>query len=201
MQDWIVHLFHEYPVLVYGVIIIISWIEGPILALFCGLLIKLNAAPLIPVYFALMVGDLCGDVFWYFIGYHFGHRFIKRFGHYFSITEESITVIKKIFNKYKGHILIISKITMGFGFALVTLITAGIIKIPFKQYFTLNFIGQFVWTATLLFIGYEFGNVYLSINGILGKMFVVALFVIAFAALLGYGKYIKNRVMKKSTSL
>ncbi len=196
MQEWITHLFQQYPVLVYAIIIAVSWVEGPILALLCGLLVKLNLAPLIPVYFALMFGDLCGDTFWYFIGYHFGERFVRRFGHFLSINEKSIGTIKKIFHKYKTHILIISKITMGFGFALVTLVTAGLVKIPFRQYFALNFIGQFVWTAFLLFIGYEFGSLYLAVNGVLGKISVAALFVMAFAAMLGYGRYMKNRMTK-----
>lgn len=198
MQDWIIHLFQVYPHFVYAIIILVSFIEGPILAMFCGLLVKLGDAPLWPVYLALMLGDLLGDVVWYYVGYHFGNRFIKRFGHYFSVTEEGVNTIKKIFHKYQSHILIISKVTMGFGFALVTLVTAGLVKIPFRQYFILNFLGQFVWTAILLAVGYLFGNLYLTVNGVLGKMSVIALFIVAFVALLGYGKYMKKRMTNLS---
>lgn len=198
MQQWVTHLFEQYPVLVYGVIILVSFVEGPILAMFCGVLVKLGNAPFIPVYLALMAGDLIGDTFWYWVGHQFGHRFVRRFGRYFSIHEANVNSVEKIFHKYHSRILIISKITMGLGFALVTLITAGMVKIPFKKYFALNFIGQFVWTGFLLFIGYMFGNLYLSVNGFLGKMSLFALFVVAFFALMGYGKFIKNKMSRSA---
>lgn len=198
MEQWVSHLFEFYPHLVYAFIIFVSFIEGPILALFCGLLIKLGDAPFWPVYIALMAGDLVGDTVWYYIGFFFGNKFIIKFGKYFSVTEEGIAVVKRIFHKYHQRILIISKITMGFGFALVTLITAGIVKIPFRQYFILNFVGQFVWTAFLLFVGYMFGNLYLSLDNFLGKLSVIGMFITVIALMIGYGRYMKNKMTNLS---
>ena len=86
---------------------------------------------------------------------------------------------------------------MGFGFALVTLITAGIVKIPFRKYLLLNTIGQFVWTSLLLAIGYFLGNFYLYVNSALAKMGILALIVVIFIFLVGYGKFIKNKIEKK----
>lgn len=192
------HLIAQYPHLIYGFIILVSSVEGPVLAMLCGFLVKLGDFPFIPVYVALMLGDLLGDTVWYGVGYHFGHPFIRRFGKYFSITENSVATVEKIFNKYKTRILIISKMTMGLGFALVTLITAGMVRIPFKKYFTLNLLGQFYWTGLLLLIGYLFGNLYRSVDGIFGKMSVTALIIIAVAALMGYGKFIRARMVKAS---
>lgn len=85
---------------------------------------------------------------------------------------------------------------MGFGFALVTLVTAGIVKISFKRYITINFFGQFFWTGFLILIGYIFGNLYQNVDNVLGKMSVAALFVMAFAVLVGYGKYVKTKITK-----
>lgn len=162
--------------------------------MFCGLLIRLGDAPFWPLYITLMLGDLLSDIAWYYVGYYFGGGFIRRFGKYFSVTEESVDTVKKIFHKYDTRILIISKITTGFGFALVTLITAGIVKIPIRKYVILNSFGQVIWTAILVFIGYKFGDLYLSIDGILGKMSAGAMFVIALLALFGWGKYMKQKI-------
>ncbi len=196
MQEWLIHLVNQHTYIVYAVIVFVSFIEGPILSMLCGLLVKLGDVHFLPIYIALMIGDLIGDVFWYHVGYYFGPRFVKRFGKYFSIYEKDVASVEKIFHKYKNRILIISKVTMGFGFALVTLVTAGMVKIPFRRYITLNFIGQFVWTGLLMIIGYEFGHVYESVNGILSKLSVAALFIIAFAAMIGYGKYVKSKMSK-----
>jgi len=194
MQEWLTHVITNFPILVYGVIIIVSFVEGPILAVLCGVLYRLGFLHIIPVYIALMVGDLIGDCFWYWVGYHFGHRFVRRFGRYFSIHEKNINKVSQIFHSYRDTILIVSKLTMGLGFALVTLFTAGMVRIPFRRYITLNATGQLVWTAFLLGLGYLFGHLYATLDNVAGKVSVVALFIILFAALIGYGKYVRSKM-------
>ena len=54
---------------------------------------------------------------------------------------------------------------MGFGFALVTLMVAGMLRVPLKDYIPLNLLGGFIWTAVLVAIGYFFGDIYSSITG------------------------------------
>ncbi len=183
---------HDY--LIYALLIILACIEGPILSMIMGLLLRVANFHLLPVYIALMVGDLLGDTLWYMVGRHLGYPFVRRFGYYFSINESDIAKVEKIFHKYTASILIISKLTMGFGFAIVTLFTAGLTKIPFKKYISLNLAGQFIWTGLLLFVGYEFGDLYLTFNNALAHMTIIGLFIIIFLALIGYGKYIKKRI-------
>lgn len=197
MEQWLEHLMISSPHLIYGVIIFVSFIEGPVLAMVCGLLIKLGVMPFLFVYLALMLGDLIGDVFWYSLGRHFGYSFIRRFGKYFSVTEERVESVKTIFHKYHNPILLISKITMGFGFALVTLITAGIVRIPFGKYMALNFLGQFIWTGILMSIGYFLGHFYLSFDNVFSKMSTLALIILIFVVLVSYGNFIKNRLIQK----
>ena len=52
---------------------------------------------------------------------------------------------------------------MGFGFAIATLITAGMLKVPFVRYFTINFLGGLIWIYGLMLIGYYFGNIVLLV--------------------------------------
>ncbi|MEA2715615.1 MAG: hypothetical protein QOG91_643 [Candidatus Parcubacteria bacterium] len=196
MQEWLIHIVNTHPYLTYAIIVFISFVEGPLLAMVCGLLVKLGDFHFIPVYVALMAGDLIGDTVWYGIGYHFGHRFVKRFGKYLSITEQGVSTIERIFHKYKSSILLVSKVTMGFGFALVTLITAGMVKIPFGRYLAMNILGQFIWTGILISLGYWFGHLYTEVDSIFGKISVLSLFIVASAGLFGYGKYLKKRVAK-----
>lgn len=194
LQEWLTHAAANYPILVYGFIIIVSFFEGPILALFCGVLYRLDAVYIVPVYFSLMSGDLIGDCIWYYLGHHFGERFVERFGHYFSINTKNIKAVSKIFHGHKDTILLVSKLTMGLGFAVVTLFTAGMVKIPFRRYITLNILGQFVWTALLLTIGYTFGQLLVTFNNIIARISIFGVLLIFIIALFGFGKYMKNRM-------
>ncbi len=193
MQEWLIQVAHTHQYIVYAIIVVLACAEGPILSMLFGVLIKLDYFSLLPVYAALMIGDLIGDVIWYYIGRYWGHSFIKRFGKYFSITEESVAKVERIFHKYKHPILFISKISNGFGFALVTLMTAGMVRIPFWRYLSINIIGQFIWSGLLIGVGYFFSNLYLQVDSILGRIAVVAGFVVVFAAFMGYKKYLKTK--------
>ena len=198
LQHTITYLVTNYPVLVYAVIILIGYVEGPILALVCGVMYRLGYFHILPVYFALMAGDLIGDCFWYWLGYRFGHRFVRRFGRYVGIHEANINRVEHIFHTYTTSIILISKLTMGLGFALVTLFTAGLTKIPFKKYITLNLAGQFVWTGLLLVIGYAFGHLLVNFNTIIAKASLASLFVIVIIVLYGFGRYVREYITKRN---
>lgn len=181
----------------YFLIIPVTIVEGPLIMLMCGFLLRLDAFALVPVYISLVIGDFLGDIIWYAIGYFWGPKFIKKFGKYVSLTEESVDTVKHIFHKYHSSILIVSKVTMGFGFALVTLFTAGLIKIPFGKYLLLNTIGGFIWTGLLLFVGYYLGEFYLKANRGLEWLVMTAGVAIIIALGYGFGKYVKNRFKNK----
>ena len=140
MQEYFIQFSAQHIYLVYTLIIVLAFIEGPVLSVMFGVLIKLGFFSFWPVYAALMAGDLLGDSFWYYIGRYYGHSFIRKFGKYFSINEEVVTKVDRIFHRFKNSILFASKITSGFGLALVTLITAGIVRIPFGRFIFINFL-------------------------------------------------------------
>lgn len=178
------------------IIVVLACVEGPVLSMIFGVLIKLNLFSFIPVYTALMAGDLLGDSIWYYIGYRWGHRFILKYGKYVNITEENVEKVTNIFHKYKHPILFISKISNGFGFALVTLVTAGIVKIPFGRYLLINFLGQFIWSGLLICVGYYFSHFYIQVDNWLGKTFIIAIFILLVISFNGYRKYLKGKMEK-----
>ncbi len=194
MEAYLVQLSIEHSYLIYASIVILGFLEGPFLSLFCGVLIRLGHLYVFPVYLSLMIGDLIGDALWYYLGLRFGHRFVKRYGEYFSITSERIEKVTDIFHKYKKPILFVSKIGNGFGFALVTLFTAGMVRIPFGFYMFVNGLAQFVWTGLLLGAGYYFSNLYLTIDSVLGKMSIIAFAIAVVVAFLGFRKYLQKRI-------
>ncbi|HEY4513225.1 MAG TPA: DedA family protein [Candidatus Paceibacterota bacterium] len=138
-------------------------VEGPIVMMASGFLLHLGKFSLLPMYLVLVLGDFAADIIWYCLG-RFGTRHtIFKYGHLIKLTPAVLEKIENRFMRYHQKILIISKLTMGLGFAMVVLVVAGIFKVPFKNYAVLNLIGGFVWTAFLVTIGYFFGNVYSAV--------------------------------------
>jgi len=196
METSIISLLIHYK---YVIIIPLATTEGQILSIICGFLIRLGYLNFLPAYLCLITGNLIGDIGWYCIGYFWGKRFVDRFGKYVSITEEKISVVEKLFRRYDSSILLISKLTNGFGFALVTLMTAGMIRISFKKYMLLNFFGQIFWTGGLLGLGFIFGHAYESVASVFGKLTVVAGFILIVVLFLGYSNYLRNKMIRNDT--
>ena len=168
--------------------------EGPIIMIVSGFLYSLGGFDLLPLYSVLVAGNFIADIGWYTLG-RFGTRnFIFKYGYFVGITPERLQKVEKYFNLYHQKILIITKLTTGFGLAIIVLIVAGIFKVPFKNYLILTLFGGFVWAAFLLTIGYFFGNIFNVIPGSLKVFFailIVAIFVLGI-------KYV-NKYMQEKT--
>ncbi len=169
--------------------------EGPVIMLSSGFIYRLGGFDLLPMYLVLVSGDFTADIGWYFIGRFGARNLIYKFGHIFGITEQSIKKSEYYFSKYHDKILIISKLTMGLGFALVILMVAGMLKVSFKKYVILNLIGGFIWTALLLTIGYFFGNIYSLISGPEKIVFVLCVLAIFISAFKIINKYLANKTI------
>lgn len=191
MIDLNIVLFSNYYK--YFLVLILAIIEGPVIMTFSGLLWRLNYFDLLPLYLVLMAGDLIADAIWYGVGYFWGHKFIQKYGKYFDISEEKVKKFKNLFDNHKTKILFISKITMGFGLALLVLISAGLSRISFKKYLSINFLGQIIWTFLLLVLGYFFGSIYLIIDKSLRMGFLIGLFLFIILSIYGFNAYMRKK--------
>ena len=195
IADWIVTFGTTHDYLVYIVIAIIACAEGPWISLILGVVLRLGFLYFWPIYIALMVGDLVGDVVWYYVGRRYGHSFIAKHGHRFNITEAGVERLTRLFHKHKHVVLFLSKISNGMGFALVTLMTAGMVKIPFGRYIVVNAVGQLAWTGFLIGTGFFFSSLYITVDNVLGKISITAVIVILLFLAYRYYKYLKNKAV------
>lgn len=178
----------------YAIISPLVFILGAPVSLIAGFLLRLNILELLPTCLMLAAGELTADVLWYWLGFRYGDRFAKRFGRYVGISEASITHVKKLFEKRYDVIILTSKITAGLGFGTVIMFTAGLSKVPFRWYMLLNIVGQSIWTAGLLSIGYFLGHLYLEVNGVFEKMAIFAAAIIFIGCVIGFGRYLHARL-------
>jgi membrane protein DedA with SNARE-associated domain len=87
--------------------------------------------------------------------------------------------------------------TTGFGFAVVTLTTAGIVRVPMKDFIIINLIGGFFWTGFLLTIGYFFGHFYTQIDSGLRLGTSIGFVILLLALVYGLQRYMRSTLTKK----
>lgn len=179
----------------YAALIPAALVVQPAAALLAGVFVRLGYLVFPVAYAFIVTGALIGDVIWYWIGYYYGDRFARRFGRHFGITEKQIEATKKIFRKHQSRILFISKITNGLGFAIVTLFTAGLSRVPFTRYLLFNIAGEAVWTGSLMLVGLFFSHLFIQVGGVIDRLSIVGTFVIFAFVFFGIARMIRSRVI------
>ena len=177
-----------------------AMVLGPIVSLVAGVLLRLDVISLVPTVLALAAGELGADVVWYWVGRRYGGSFVERFGRYFGMTPASIASAMNLFGKHHDIIIFTSKLTAGLGFAMVILFAAGLSRVPFRRYMMLNIAGQFLWTASLLSIGYFLGHIYLRVGDVFEKIALLALVVIVIVSIIGFGRYLRRSVLQEGNN-
>ncbi len=177
----------------YPLVFASTLFQGPVIMLAGGFLLRLGDFSFWPLYATLVTADFAGDIIWYWIGRKAAEPFIRRFGHIFGITHAVFEKIEGLFNKYHTKILFISKITMGFGFALAVLIAAGATRVPFRKYLILNLAGGFIWTGMLISVGFFLGHLYYLVDKGFRIAFIVAAVTLLASAFFGFTSFVRNK--------
>ncbi len=162
---------------IYAALFVGAFLEGPVVMMTGGFLLRLGQVTFVPLYLSLVLGDFLSDVVWYLAGYALARPFLLRWGSWLGITPDAIAKIEPIFKHYSLRILVISKLTMGFGLATATLATAGMLRVSFVRYAIVNLVCGFMWSFLMLLIGYFFGNVFDFIPSQFQILFVVMMLV------------------------
>ncbi len=178
----------KYVLLFLGAIV-----EGPVLMLTSGFFFHLGQFSLVPMYFALVAGDFVADMVWYSVGRFGARQALDKYGKFLRVSPEAVLKIEGWFKKYHERILIISKLTMGFGFALAVLVMAGILRVPFKKYAAINLLGGFVWTGFLVTLGFFFGNVFTLLTFPLKIVFLVIILLAVTVGIRALNRHLRNR--------
>ena len=183
----------------YGYLALVpgSIFAQPAAALVAGVLAHLGYLTFWIAYVCIISTTITADAAWYYLGYHYGERFVKTFGTHIGVTDTHITDAKKLFHSQHDKILFISKITNGLGFAIVILFTAGMSRVPFIRYILFNICGELVWTGMLMLVGYFFSQWYVAVDNALGRMSIIALFVLLAIAFYGFARFMHARMRAK----
>ncbi len=103
------------------------------------------------VFLAATIGNLTADSLWYSIGYLGKAEWFSHFQR-FGVKPSLIERLKQGMTNHVTKVLLIAKFTLSF--MIPTLITAGLMRIPWRRWFPTLIIADTLWTGLLVFIGY-----------------------------------------------
>lgn len=146
----------------YAILLPIAIVEGPITTIIGAFLASLGILDVYIVYVIAVLGNVIGDVVYYWIGRFGSHKFIPKYGHYVGVTESKIKYAEEHYRKHLGKTLFFGKITEAPIVAI--LIVAGATKVKFGRFLSMILLIEMPKMLVLTLIGFYFGKYYIQIN-------------------------------------
>jgi len=180
----------------YVVLAALVAVEGPIATLLGAAAASAGLMQLEWVFVAAVIGNLTADTLWYTLGYFGKVDWPLRFGKRLGIKDDLLLLLECGIHDHAARILFIGKLTLSM--MIPALIAAGLVKAPWKRWFPALFIGEMIWTGSLVIIGFylteaikrvELGIEYLALGG--AVIFVVFLFMLL-------RRMVKNRLPRET---
>ncbi len=106
----------------------------------------------VPVFFAAAAGNLAADTLWYLLGYFGKQEWLFHFGRRLGVQPELMEHLKHTITKHATKVMFLAKATSSF--VIPTLVTAGLLRIPFRRWFPYFILSETLWTGALVLIGY-----------------------------------------------
>ncbi len=147
----------------YAGVVILMAIESACIPLpseiimpFAGYLASQGQFTLIGLAFAGAFGCLLGSWLAYFVGYYGGRPLILKYGKYILITKHDLKSADRFFKKHGDEASFISRLLP----VVRTFISlpAGISRMHFIKFSIYTFLGSFIWSYALAWIGNKFGE-------------------------------------------
>lgn len=166
------------------------FIPGGIITMAAGFFAKGGILNFGELFVFAFLGAIVGDLIGYILGRQFGYSFLRSYGKYFYLPEETLEKTRSLVNKHLIKTLLLGR----FNPVTRTLMSflAGVSHVRFLKVFTVNFFGAFLWVSVHLGIGYIFGQSYEIIAPFVGTAFLLA-FVAAILIIYAYKSIYRNR--------
>jgi membrane protein DedA with SNARE-associated domain len=136
----------------YFLLALLVAIEGPIATLLGAVAASSGLLNPIFVFLAASCGNLTADTLWYMLGYLGKTEWIFHFGKRLGLKPELIEHMKQQMISHSTKVLFLAKLTVSF--VIPSLITAGLLRIPWKRWFPSFILAESLWTGSLVLIGY-----------------------------------------------
>jgi membrane-associated protein len=144
----------------YAVLLPLAIAEGPLVTIAGGVLVATSQLRFWPVLAIVVAGDLVADSALYALGRWGGIRMVAKWASQRTIARA--TDLQDQFRRKADQILVTGKLTHAVGAPV--LIAAGIVRMSFGRFLTVNFLATLPKSLALICLGYAFHSGYAAIG-------------------------------------
>ncbi len=196
--DTITHLILTYR---YPMLVLLAFIEGPIVSFAGGFLSSLGYFNPFLVMIILVGKDISVDAACYATG-HFGNRgaLVHRFSRSLGVTEEHWSKLEELWRDHPWRTMFVSKLS--YGLSLPFLISAGLTHMSYKRFWFYAVQIGFLQYGVLVVVGYFFGNYFNAIKGAIDIIqYGFAIFGIVIVCYYFFTLYLRRRALRRDREL
>jgi membrane protein DedA with SNARE-associated domain len=165
-------------------------LPSEVIAPFAGFLAQSGRFSLFYIAIAGGLGSSVGSVLMYWIGLKGGRPLVEKYGKYILISHHDIAKADRFFVKYGSLSTFIGRLLP----VVRTFISlpAGIERVEFKKFLFYSFLGSFIWTYFLAYIGYKLGQNWESLHTKFQKFDVAIVIIIVILILLYIWRHLRH---------
>ena len=127
-------------------------VEGPIATLLGASAASAGLMHPTLVFLAAAIGNQASDSLWYPLGYLGKTEWIFHVGRRLGLRPSLMEHIKKNMLQHATQVLCLAKLTGRF--TIPTLVTAGLLRVPWRRWFPALILAETLWTGSLVLFGY-----------------------------------------------
>ena len=135
-------------------------------------------------------GNLAGSLFSYYLGAYGGRKFLEKYGKFLLIHKQDIETAQKWFARYGNSIAFFSRMLP----IVRTFISfpAGVARMNVWKFSVYTFVGSFIWSALLVYVGFWAGENWHFLSPYFRKFDWAIVVVIAAGVIWWVARYIKE---------
>jgi membrane protein DedA with SNARE-associated domain len=160
MENLAMSLEFIYPLtlafLPYCVLGLLAMVEGPVVTLMGGAATSSGLLLPIPVYLAVVFGNLTADMGWYTLGRFSKLEWLTRFSQKVGVDPRRIEQLERGVQLHAPRLLFLSKMTVGF--PIPTLVATGLSRVPVRRWVGMLILGELIKSAVLVFAGHFYAQ-------------------------------------------
>lgn len=149
----LIHFFLAYG---YWIALPLMVVSGPVATILMATAASFGYFNPYAVFGLGFLADLIGDTIYYFLGFYFGEKIIRRFGRFVKLSAEKLPAIGKFYAHHGGKSIFFAKILTGL--VPPVFIFAGYSKMNLKKFYCHAALGGALWSGAMVFLGYYLGR-------------------------------------------
>jgi membrane protein DedA with SNARE-associated domain len=158
---------------------------------FAGFLVAEGRFTLWGIAVAGGLGSVVGSLVTYYVGLYGGRPLLERYGKYLLISQRDLEISDRFFAKYGLMATFIGRMLPVFRTFIS--IPAGIARMPLVKFLIYSFIGSFIWSYALGYVGMKLGENWTQLRERVHGLDYIILGLIVIAAIWWVWRHFKHR--------